>query len=391
MKRYGQLYSKVYRFGNLLQAASKACAGKRYRPDVSEFNFNLENEVLNMSAELKTKTYRPGPYHSFYITDPKERLISAAPYRDRVVHHALCQVIEPLFENLFIFDTYANRNAKGSHRALDRCTFYCKQYKYVLKCDIQKYFPSIDHEILIRLIERRIKCPDTLWLVRTIIQNSNPQEERICYFPGDDLFTPAERAHGIPIGNLTSQYFANIYLNGFDHYIKETLGCLAYIRYVDDFLIFADDKQHLNHLKVVLQEYLNSLRLKLHPRKTVVSAIKDGVSFLGWQVFARHRRLKRATGLRIQRKAKQLAKEFGLKEANIKDLKASVASWKGHLKHGNTVGLQRKLLKPLNDIIIQHQITENEKNASRKNGKKTTIPIPAVRTVRTFVSSKKTD
>ncbi len=362
MKRYGNLYEKVFEFGNLLKALREASDSKRFRPDVSEFNYNREKEIFTLSDALQNKTYKPGDYHTFYITDPKKRLISAAPFRDRVVHHALCQIIEPLFDNQFIRHSYANRPGKGSHRALALCTKFCRQYPFVLKCDIQKYFPSIDHEILFQLIQRRIKCPDTLWLIKTIIQNSNPQEERVCYFPGDDLFTPFERWHGIPIGNLTSQYFANIYLNGFDHFIKEILRCKAYIRYVDDFIIFSDDKKYLNSLIPQLQHYLNTLRLKLHPQKCHVSAVKDGVSFLGWQVFAGHRRLKRKTGLRIQKKVKQLTGEYEQQLAGVKDIKASLASWKGHLKHGDTGGLQLRLLKPLNDIIKQNESIKNEQN-----------------------------
>jgi retron-type reverse transcriptase len=361
MKRFSNLYTDICNPGNLLRAARKAATGKKLRPDVSAFYFYLENEIFNLANQLKTKTYQPGQYRTFYITDPKKRLISAAPFRDRVVHHAICQVIEPFFENQFIFDCYANRTNKGSHLALHRCTHFCRKYKYALKCDIQKYFPSIDLPILLEMIKRRIKCTDTLWLIAVIINNSNPQEERLAWFPGDNLFTPAERRHGIPIGNLTSQYFANIYLNGFDHYIKETLHCKAYIRYVDDFLIFSDDKNYLNNLKPILQQYLDTLRLKLHPKKCNVFAVKNGVPFLGWQVFAGHRRLKRATGLRIQKKSKSLASEFNANLATLKDIKASTASWQGHLKHGNTGGLQVKLLKPLNDIINQtNKITTND-------------------------------
>jgi retron-type reverse transcriptase len=351
MKRAGNLYSQIYDFGNLLKASAESAKGKRFRPDVVKFNYHLEKELFALQDELKSRQYQPGTYHSFYITDPKKRLISAAPYRDRLVHHALCQVVEPIFEKSFIFSSYANRKAKGSHKALDRCTDYCRRYKYVLKCDIEKYFPSVDHEILFGLIERKIKCPETLWLIRAIINNSNEQEERICYFPGDNLFTPIERRHGIPIGNLTSQYFANIYLNGFDHYVKEELKCKAYIRYVDDFLVFSDDKAFLNLLRPALQKFLNNLRLRMHPNKCQISAVKNGVSFLGWQVFPGHRRLKRATGLRIQKKSNSLFLAFLHNQINEKSVKSSVASWKGHLKHGSTKGLQGRLFSKFSPFI----------------------------------------
>ncbi len=178
--------------------------------------------------------------------EPKPRKISAAPYRDRVVHHALCNVIVPIFERTFIADSYANRLGFGTHRALKRFTQFARSSRYILQCDIRKYFPSIDHEILKRLLRRKIKCADTLWLIDTIIDNSNEQEPVIEYFPGDGLLTPIERRRGLPIGNLTSQFFANIYLNGLDHFVKEQLRASKYLRYVDDFALFADDRNFLS-------------------------------------------------------------------------------------------------------------------------------------------------
>jgi retron-type reverse transcriptase len=234
MKRYGNLYPAIIGFENLFAAAYRARRGKRYRPDVAAFHFHLETGILTLRDELVTQTYQPGAYRAFYIHDPKRRLISAAPYRDRVVHHALCRVIEPIFERGFIFDSYANRLGKGTHAALDRATQLARRYPYALKCDIEKYFPSIDHAILLERIERKIKCRRTLWLIERIVANSNPQEDVVRYFPGDDLFTPAERRRGIPIGNLTSQFFANIYLDGFDHFVQERLGQPAYVRFADD-------------------------------------------------------------------------------------------------------------------------------------------------------------
>jgi retron-type reverse transcriptase len=158
-------------------------------------------------------------------------LISAAPYRDRVVHHALCAVIMPIFEKTFIHDTYANRVGYGTHRALERFTSFARSSQYVLQCDIRKYFPSIDREILKTLIRRKIQCPDTLWLIDAIIDNGNDQESSPDFFPNDSLLDPVERKRGLPIGNLTSQWFANIYLSGFDHFVKEQLKVKKYLRY----------------------------------------------------------------------------------------------------------------------------------------------------------------
>jgi len=344
MKRYGNLYPAIIDFENLLEAAYRARRGKRYRPDVARFHFNQESELLHLREELAAKTYQPGTYRAFYINDPKRRLISAAPYRDRVVHHALCRVIEPLFERGFIFDCYANRVGKGTHAALDRATFYARRYKYALKCDIEKYFPSIDHAILMERIARKIKCRDTLWLIERIVMNSNPQEEVVRYFPGDNLFTPIERRRGIPIGNLTSQFFANVYLDGLDHFIQERLGQPAYVRFADDFVIFAERRETLSGLLPRLRDYLDGLRLRLHPTKCHVLPVRDGVPFLGWQVFRDHRRLRRRTGVRFQRKLRELTRGHAAGRIPLDRVRASVMSWIGHLKHGDTHGLRTKLL-----------------------------------------------
>ena len=161
-----------------------------------EFNYRLEQELETLQTELTTKTYCPGPYRTFEIKEPKARMISAAPYRDRVVHHALCQVIIPIFERTFIGDSYANRLGFGTHRARRRFTGFCRSSRYVLQCDVRKYFPSIDHEILKTLIRRKMKCRDTLWLIDTIIDHSNEQDAVRDYFPGDDLLSPFQRRRG---------------------------------------------------------------------------------------------------------------------------------------------------------------------------------------------------
>jgi len=157
-------------------------------------------------------------------------MISAAPFRDRVVHHALMNVVQPVLERCLIHDTYANRIGKGTHKAIHQYQHFLRQYKYVLKCDIKKYFPSIDHEILKNLFRRFIADQDTLWLMDAVVDHSNAQIEVLDYLEGDDLFTPLERRKGLPIGNLTSQIFANIFLNPFDHFVKEVLHCRAYLR-----------------------------------------------------------------------------------------------------------------------------------------------------------------
>jgi RNA-directed DNA polymerase len=175
MKRYGNLWPQIIDFENLLQASRLAQRGKRYRPNVLDFNYNLDRELLRLQRELSEKSYKPGKYRTFDIYDPKPRMISAAPYRDRVVHHALCSIIMPSLERTLIADTYANRTGYGTHRALQRFIHFTRTSRYVLQCDIRKYFPSIDLTILKTLFRRKIKCPDTLWLIDTIIDGSNAQ------------------------------------------------------------------------------------------------------------------------------------------------------------------------------------------------------------------------
>lgn len=345
MKRYGDLYESICSFENLRAAAYRARRGKRFRTDVMAFQYDLEEQILLLREELLSRTYVPGPYRAFRIRDPKPRLISAAPYRDRVVHHALCRVIEPLFERSFIHDSYANRIGKGTHRALDRCTCLARRYRFALKCDIEKYFASIDHEILLSLIRRKIKCPGTLWLVERIVGNSNPQDEIIRFFPGDTLFTPYERRRGIPIGNLTSQFFANIYLDGFDHFVKETLRRRAYLRFADDFLLFGDESATLHGLLRPMQSYLDGLRLRLHPTKCHVFRVERGIPFLGWQVFPDHRRVRRRTGVRFRRRLRKLQDDHAAGRIGFPEVTASIMSWLGHLKHGDTWGLRGRILE----------------------------------------------
>jgi len=345
MKRHKHLFDDITAFENLLRAAEKAQKGKRFTPATAQFNHRLESELLQLQEELQTQTYRLGRYKEFYINDPKPRMISAAPYRDRVVHHALCNVIEPIFERTFIYDSYACRKGKGTHAGVDRLTRFMQTNDYALKCDIKKYFPSIDHEILKGLIRRKIGCARTLWLIDLIIDGSNPQEEVPDYFAGDDLFAPSQRRKGIPIGNQTSQFFANVYLNGFDHFVKEELGCRHYVRYVDDFATLGDDKGWLWEVKAAIEEYLETrLRLRLHPKKQWVLPVTDGVDFLGYRVFPTHRRVRRSSGWRFARRLKRMQEQYRKGTIDLAKVRQRIASWLGHAAHADTYGLRSALL-----------------------------------------------
>ena len=215
MKRIGHLWPELTSFANLLLAAEAAAAGKRKRPDVAAFMMDLEPELMRLRRELLDGVYRPGPYRRFTILDPKPRRISAAPFRDRVVHHALTNLLEPIFERRFPNDSFASRLGKGTHKALELAREGARRFPYVLKLDVRKFFASIDREILNRQLERVVKCKPTLGLAARIIASAgpdaDPKEDVVRYFPGDDLFTPFDRTRGLPLGNQTSQFFANVY------------------------------------------------------------------------------------------------------------------------------------------------------------------------------------
>lgn len=343
MKRFGNLYPQIVTFENLLDAARKAQRGKRFRPNVLDFNFHLEEELERLQTELGDRTYLPGEYKTFRIFDPKPRLISAAPYRDRVVHHALCNVIMPPIERTFIHDSYANRTGFGTHRALQRFTEFARSYRYILQCDIRLYFPSIDREILKTILRRKIKCPDTLWLIDTILDRSNAQETVIDYFPGDNLLTPLDRRRGLPIGNLTSQFFANVYLSGFDRFVKERLKIGAYLRYVDDFALFSDDRSELVAARLAIEDYLASLRLKLHPIKSQLFETQCGTNFVGFRVLPDRIRVRNDNLRRGRQRLKTMRTDYEAGKITLTQIGQSVRSWAAHLKHGDTHRLRQNI------------------------------------------------
>lgn len=343
MKSYTGLWPQVTSWQNLLPAARNARRGKSRRPNVARFEVDREVELARLRRGLLDRTYRPGPYRSFYIYEPKKRLISAAPYRDRVVHHALCNVIEPLFERRFIYDSYANRKGKGTHAALARYVRYSRSHSYVLRCDIRAYFPSIDHKILYGKLARVIRCKGTRWLIRLIIENSNPQEPVTHYFPGDDLFTPHERRRGLPIGNQTSQFFANVYLDEFDHFVKEHLR-LPYVRYVDDFAVFSDGKPTLRRARRRMRGFLDGERLCLHPRKTRIYRTRDGTNFVGYRVLPDRIRLPRANLRRLRRRMRRYQNMYARGEMDAADLQQRLCSWLGHAGHADARSVTAKLL-----------------------------------------------
>ena len=233
MKRTGALWEPLCSWRNLTEAARRAALAKKKRPDVAQYLLNLENELVKLRQTLLEENWQPGPYRSFRILEPKPRQISAAPFADRVVHHAFTQVVEPVFEKRFLDSSYACRQGFGTHRALSAARAAAARYPFVLQCDIRKYFATLDHQILLAELERVIKCKPTLRLAQAIVSGSDfPRESPDWYFPGDTLFTPAERQRGLPLGNQTSQFFANVYLNPLDHFVVRQIRPAVYARYV---------------------------------------------------------------------------------------------------------------------------------------------------------------
>jgi RNA-directed DNA polymerase len=344
MKRHGNLWQQITSFENLLLAARKAQRGKRFRDNVLAFNDRLEQNLLTLQSQLQTQTYQPGAYRTFEIFEPKPRIISAAPYPDRVVHHALCTIISPIFERTFIHHSYANRLNFGTHRALHRFTHFCRTQPYILQCDIRKYFPSIDHAILKAIIRRKIKCQQTLGLIDLIIDNSQHDDTDLIHFSGDSLLTPLERTRGLPIGNLTSQFFANVYLNGFDHFVTETLKPTHYLRYVDDFALFSGDRPFLTKSRLAIEAYLTTLRLQLHPAKSQLFETHYGANFVGFRVLSNCIRVRNDNLRRARLRFKRLRRAQEQGHEVTARIGRSQQSWLAHLEHGDTWRLRQKLL-----------------------------------------------
>ncbi len=344
-RKHNNLFDDITSFPALISAAQKAIKGKRRKPGAAAFRANLEKEVLRLERQLRGGTYQPGRYKVIHVKQPKPRMVSAAPFRDRVVHHALCAVVEPIFERGFVFDSYANRRGKGTHKAVDRYEVYARRSDHVLRCDIFRFFPSIDHQILKRDFRRRISCEGTLGLMDCIVDASNAQEPIYQHFPGDDLLSPVERRRGLPIGNLTSQFFANLYLDGLDHFCKEVLGARGYVRYVDDFALFHDDPAVLQGWQEKIARYLEVRRLRLHPRKTVIIPSAMPTSFLGYDLYPGYRRLPEANVARFRTRLRSMADKCRAGTMSLEDAHRRVDAWIGHAANANTWRLRQSIFR----------------------------------------------
>ena len=323
------IYESMCSIENLLQAYQRARRANPQSKEVLSFGYDLEANVLALHSELIRGRYQHGSYREFIVNDSKRRLIKAATFRDRVVHQAVYAALEPTFERSFIFDSYACRKGKGTHAALERLESWIvhSSEKYVLACDISKFFASVDHVRLTALIARRVRDVRMYGLCRIIIESVQDKT-----------------GVGIPIGNLTSQLFANIYMNELDQYAKHTLKARHYIRYMDDFLIFGDESKALHRTKETIATFLGEqLGLTLHPKKAVVFPVSTGVNFLGYRVFQHHRRLRPSTVHRFVARVKRQQILLASGVLAPETFAAGLRSWSAYADKAASRGLKRSL------------------------------------------------
>ena len=332
MKRYGHLFERVVDYRSLLNAVQRARRGKGDRPEVARFLFDLEPNLLRLQEELLSGAYRMRPYRAFVIREPKHREICAAHFRDRVVHHSVCAALDPIFEASLIADTYACRRRKGTHAAVRRLQQLLRRSRYVLMGDVRRFFETVDHGVLKTLYRRKIRDRVLLALLDRIVDHPMPVG-----VPGS----------GLPIGNLTSQHFANLYLGELDHLVKERLRLPGYVRYMDDFAIFADSKAQLHETLARVREFLGgTLRLELREERTHIAPVSQGAPFLGFRVFPGVVRLdgRKLARLRRRIRAREAAYAARPTDENAEnELTGSVRGMVGHICHVDSLEARKRL------------------------------------------------
>lgn len=335
MKKISILYNHIISLENLLSAWEEFLSGKKQKRDVQEFGLRLMDNVFALQRDLLNRRYTHGSYQAFNICDPKPRNIHKAQVRDRLLHHGVYRILYPEFDKIFIADSYSCRLGRGTHRAIKRFESFGRKVSknstrtsWLLKCDIRKFFASIDHAVLLRILEERIEDKDIVYLLKRIVKSFHSFQEGV----------------GLPLGNLTSQLLVNIYMNEFDRFVKHRLKIKYYIRYADDFVIFDTDRDKLLELTPKIANFLEEeLKLSLHPDKVFVKTLSSGVDFLGWVHFPDHRVLRTAT----KRRALKALKE----SENINKL----GSYAGLLGHGNQFLLREEFLKKAENLLKTKQ------------------------------------
>jgi retron-type reverse transcriptase len=342
VKRAGNLFDTICSWENLELATRRARRHKRYRGYVERFELRRESVLAAIRQQLLDGTWRPLPMREFRIFDPKERLISAPAFRDRIVHHALCNVIGPILERTMIAHSYSCRVGLGTGAARAQCKRLVATTTHVLKMDVRHYFPSIDHAILKAKLRRHIKCRPTLELADRIIDGWHSEEADPAWFDGDDLLTAAERHRGLPIGALTSQLFANLFLSRIDHIIEEQCRPLGYARYTDDLLVFGNDRQRLGAIRERVLEEFATERLKPHPTKCRVHACREGVPFLGFRFWPDRVRVQQANRIRFEKRMSKLRRAIKDDRSRIQEVWPVMFGWFQFIReYGVNEGLVR--------------------------------------------------
>lgn len=319
-----KIFEEIISMENLIQAWKEFLVGKKSRKDVQDFQLHFMDSIFTLHQDLKNKTYTHGGYQAFNISDPKPRSIHKASVRDRLLHHAIYRVLYPYFDTKFIHDSYSCRKWKGTHRAMDKFRDFGRivsknntKQCWVLKCDIKKFFASIDQRVLIDILKYYKLDREVIWLVEKVT----------------DSFYSTEFGRGLPLGNLTSQLLVNIYMNEFDQYVKYRLKQKYYIRYADDFVFLSNNKLDSQNILSQVHSFLeDNLKLTLHPNKIHLKTLSSGVDFLGWVHFPHHRVLRTVTKKRM------------LKSLKGNPSRETIKSYLGLLSHGNGYKLHQSII-----------------------------------------------
>lgn len=350
MKTYKNLYPKLCSYKNLELAFKKASRGKNKNFYVIEFKKNLRQNLLDLKRKLELETYRPSKLTKFTIQDPKTRLIRKSIFKDRIVHHAIVNILEPIYEPRFIADNFANRVNKGTIAAIKRFDKVLRKVTkngdkinnakydnmikgYVLKADIKKFFDSINQGKLVEILRRKIKDEKLIWLIIKILKNFD------------------NKVRGMPLGNMTSQFFANVYLNDLDQFIKRRLKVKNYLRYVDDFVIFHESKEKLEEYKNKIEEYLMNLKLEFHPDKSKIFPLYKGVDFLGFKIFYYYKRVRKRNVNHFKKRLEKLKKSYACGDIPKSRFIASVEGWFAYVIWGNTYRLRKDLTEDIKDFL----------------------------------------
>lgn len=323
----GSTYAKIVTFENLYTSAFQCAKGKSESPAKIKFFSNLEENLIDLFEELSAGTYKPSKYHEFLIFEPKMRTITAPNFRDRVVHRAIYNVLYPLFDKSFIFDSYACREQKGSHAGADRVQSFMQNPRntYALQADILKYFRSIDVTIVKQLLVAKIGCPQTLRLMSLILDSA----------PVD----------GIPLGALTSQLLANVYLHELDFFVKHTLGVKYYVRYMDDFVILHHSKEQLHQWRKEIEAFLwTNLKLQTNNKTQVFPLSCRAVDFLGYRIYRSHRLLRKNSVSRFKAKYKSFQRKYYEGSISVAEFRPFLTSWLAHAAHADSFTIQNKIL-----------------------------------------------